>query len=115
MLGQNSKGKLIDERDLFDIADIEMIKQGEHRETDKELLEPKVGRRQAVSDMAALELMKRESGMKSTTELQGLNRESQTQVFNKLHGQGVSIRQFSRLSGLSKGVCERMCRDSRDT
>ena len=106
---------IIDEAGLFDIISIDEIKKREREKIPDELLESKVGRKQAISDEEARELMKNVSGTENATGFQGIERGSQEKVFGELRKRGVSIRQFSRISGLSKGVCERMARASRDT
>ena len=75
------------------------------------LLEPKTGRRAAKSDEEAFAQMKDLGGVKSASEFQTLGRETQASILSQLRGQGVSIRQFARLSGLGKGVVERLARE----
>jgi lambda repressor-like predicted transcriptional regulator len=58
--------------------------------------------------------MKKLGHAKSAAEFQGLDSAVQSKVFAGLRDQGVSIRQLARLSGISKGVCERLCRTTQD-
>ena len=58
--------------------------------------------------------MKKLSHAKSAAEFQGLDSAVQSKVFTKVRDQGVSIRQLARLSGISKGVCERLCRSTQN-
>ena len=110
----SSKNELIDEAELISIVSIKAIEEREQIAHTDELLEPKIGRKQAITDGAAYELMKKLSGVMSAEEFRCTEREMQTKVFSALHEQGVSIRQFARISGLGKGVCERMRSKSRD-
>jgi len=106
----HGKGELIDDKKLHDIVSIKEIKEGEQIETGEALLEQKIGRRQVISDDAAFELMKSICNINSATEFQEIGRKQQQRTLNELRKHGVSIRQFARLSGLSKGICERMSR-----
>jgi REP element-mobilizing transposase RayT len=110
----SNNNKMIDEQDLYEIVSVEMAEELENKEIRGEILEPQIGRRQNISDETAFELMKSIGDIKSATEYQALNRELQMKVFSKMREQGVSIRQFARLSGLGKGVCERMSREMQD-
>jgi REP element-mobilizing transposase RayT len=108
------KNDLIDEAELFAIVPINTIQELEHDEVKDNLLEPKIGRRLAISDEEAFIQMKVLGEIESAADFQSLDRKSQAQVLSGLRNMGVSIRQFSRLSGLSKGVAEGLCRISKD-
>jgi REP element-mobilizing transposase RayT len=69
------------------------------------------GRKPRHSDEEAIVLMAAAGGAASAGGFQALASERQRQVVSVLHGQGVSIRQLSRLSGLSKGIIERWLKD----
>ena len=104
-------GSLIDEADLFDIVPFEAIIDQERDIVQCVLLEPKTGRRVAKSDEEAFAQMKDLGGVRSASEFQALGRETQASILMQLRGQGVSIRQFARLSGLGKGVVERLAKE----
>ena len=110
----SEKNGLIDEAELYSITSKKDIEKLERIEIEGGILEPRIGRRQAISDEAAVEQMKRLSETKSATEFQSMGREDQIRVFAELRKHGVSIRQLARLSGLGKGVCECLCRAGRD-
>ena len=61
-----------------------------------------------LTDQAAAEKMTALVGIKNTAELQNLDRDTQTRVFLELRDQGVTVRQFARLAGVSRRVVERM-------
>jgi transposase len=42
------------------------------------------------------------------TEFQGLDEKKKARCMKKIHEKGVSVRQISRLTGISKGVVERL-------
>ena len=97
---------MIDEDELMEIAPVETIKEREHEEAECDFLEPVIGRRMTVADEEVLAQMKGLSGTGSVAEFQLLDRARQSIVFKKLRGQGASIRQMARVSGLGKGVVE---------
>ena len=111
MLG---KCEVIDEEELRKIVPLDEVKKREREETKCDLLEPKIGRRMALSDEDAFKQMKTLSGVKTTTEFQALDQQRQSRVFCEMRKKGASIRQLARLAGLGKGVVERLCRASRD-
>jgi len=102
--------ELVDEAELFGIITIEEIKNTEKAELGREFLEPRIGRKMALSDAEAFARMKASSGVKNVSGFQLLDREMQAEVFRKLKMQGVSMRQLARLSGIGRGVVERLCR-----
>jgi hypothetical protein len=63
-----------------------------------------------LSDQTAAEKMSELLGIKSTTGLQNLDRDTQSRVFLELREQGVTVRQFARLAGVSRRVVERMAK-----
>jgi hypothetical protein len=63
-----------------------------------------------LTDQATAEKITALFGIKSTAELQSLDRNTQTRVSLELRDQGVSVRQFARLAGVSRRVVERMAK-----
>ena len=102
---------MVDESDLFKIVPIEVIEERECVEIDGDLLEPKIGRGRAMTDEGALKQLKVLSNVRSISEFQLLNRELQAMVLLTLKDRGVSGRQLARVSGLSRGLVMRICRD----
>ena len=102
-------GGIVDEAALFEIVSYNEIVKLAQDADQKGILELE-NRYRPLADEAAAEMMRVSFNIKSTAELQGLDRDQQTQVFSKLHAQGVSIRQFARLAGIGRRVVERMAR-----
>ena len=105
LLGKKS---IIDEAELSNIISLETIPALDRQEIKDEILKPKIGRKLKISDSAAYDLLKEIGKVSNASAFQSLDRELQTEVYLQLWSKGVSIRQFARLSGLSKGVVERM-------
>jgi len=103
--------ELVDEAELFEIMSIKGIKNKELEELDCEFLEPKIGRRLTLSDAEAFAQMKAVGGVENVAEFQALERGEQAKVFFELKTLGASMRQLARLSGIGRGVVERLCRD----
>ena len=65
--------------------------------------------RKGVTETAAKEMIRREFGEASPV-LNAENRESVEQSIQRLSEEGVSVRQLSRLTGISKSIIERILR-----
>jgi REP element-mobilizing transposase RayT len=102
----------VDEEELFSYVPADVIKKLETTEVDCEALEPKAIYSKAITDADAVKLIKAISGAESMAGFQSLGRQKQALVFAELRGQGVSVRQFARLTGLGKGVVERLSRNA---
>ena len=63
--------------------------------------------RKRLTDSRVWELIRRSSGCETTAEFQGLERSKRDEVLRKALKEGVSIRQASRLTGISVGVIYR--------
>ena len=61
-----------------------------------------------LSDKDARKIIKRVSGCDNATEFQLIEQEQRDKYIRKLKNKGLSIRQISRLTGISKGVVERI-------
>ena len=108
------KPGIIDEEDLFGIVPLKTILEREGEDAGVDLLEPRIGRRLAISDDEAFAKMKSISGANSAAAFQALDQVMQARAFIGLRKSGASIRQLARLSGISKGVVERLCRTGQD-
>jgi hypothetical protein len=64
--------------------------------------------RRAVTDTQAQVVIEKISHCKTITEFQGLDEKKKERFIKKIYGQGVSIRQLSRLTGITKGKIERI-------
>ena len=67
--------------------------------------------RKHLTDSRAWELIRRSSGCETTAEFQGLERGKRDEVLRKALKEGVSIRQASRLTGISIGVIAKLGND----
>ena len=105
---------VVDEAELFDIVSVYTIRERETEEILCEALEPMIGRRMLISDEDALALLKSAGGVRGVSGFLALDRKSQATVLHSLRENGVSIRQFSRVSGLSKGIVEKLGRMGKD-
>ena len=61
-----------------------------------------------VNDSDARKIIRKVSKCDNATEFQELSQEKRNKVINKLKQEGLSIRQISRLTGISKGVVEKV-------
>ena len=59
-----------------------------------------------LTDDEAIALIKKVSKSKTVSEFQFLDRETRNSCIHKLHDKGLSIRQISRLTGISKKIVE---------
>ena len=75
-------------------------------------IHPKPSR--AVTDDRAREIIYQCSHCRTVTEFQSLNEKQKRKAVEKIHEKGVSIRQLSRLTGLSKGIIERYLQKTGD-
>jgi len=64
--------------------------------------------RRGVTDAQAQVIIQKVSRCQSMAEFQGLDEKKKARCMKKIHEKGVSIRQISRLTGISKGVVERL-------
>ena len=109
---QLGRCEMVDETELLDIIDIDAIIREESEEVHVEYLEPKIGRRLAMPDAAALSKIKAISGVKSMSEFQSLERAAQGEALVEAGKQGVSQRQLARLTGLGRTVIIRLCKNT---
>ena len=67
--------------------------------------------RRAVTDVQAQATIQKVSRCKTVTEFQNLDEKKKARYMKKIHEKGVSIRQISRLTGISKGIVERFLKE----
>ncbi len=103
----NNRREVIDKDFVYSIIDEESFIKYNNEDNEDECLEIDnlVFR---LSDKDARKEIKRVSGCESTTEFQMLAREERDKCIKKLRKNGLSIRQISRLTGISKGVIEKI-------
>ena len=61
-----------------------------------------------MSDEDAKKVIRKIAGCENTTELQLYGQEERNKCIKKMKDKGLSIRQISRLTGISKGIVERI-------
>ena len=61
-----------------------------------------------LSDKDAADIIKKISKCENTTEFQLIEKKQRDKYIKKLRQKGLSIRQISRLTGVSKGVIEKI-------
>ena len=66
--------------------------------------------RKHLTDRQAWEMIRRVSGCESTSEFQELERNKRATALRKILKRGVSIRQASRLTGISIGVIRKFAK-----
>ena len=92
---------------------LSMVSKGEftefHRNGDDNFMDIEE-KRNYISDINAIALIKEIGKCKSTTDLQSFDVAHRDKVIAELLGNSLSIRQISRLTGVSKGVVERISR-----
>jgi len=98
---------IVDEKELFSIVSLEQILEHECEVFPINPLAINARQQIVLSDDEVFVQMKVLGGVASTSEFQSLCPEKQAEVFKELHQYGVSIRQFSRLSGLGRGLIQR--------
>jgi REP element-mobilizing transposase RayT len=62
----------------------------------------------AIKDVDAIEIIKRVGGVASPLGIQDREKDERNQIVARLRGEGISIRQLSRLTGISKGVIQQI-------
>lgn len=70
-------------------------------------LEVSSAERRAVTDTQAKEIITKVSHCFTLVEFQELEEKKKTRFLQKIHDKGVSVRQLSRLTGISKGLVEK--------
>ncbi len=63
--------------------------------------------RRAVTDTDARVIIEKVSHCRTVTEFQGLEQRKQERYIQRIYQKGVSVRQLSRLTGISKGMVEK--------
>ena len=61
-----------------------------------------------ISDEDAKKIIRKITGCENTTELQLFAKEERNKCIKKMKNKGLSIRQISRLTGISKGIIEKI-------
>ena len=61
----------------------------------------------AVTDEQARKIIEKYAHCNTIPEFQGLENKKKEQAIKKIYQKGVSIRQISRLTGISKGLVEK--------
>jgi len=94
---------------ILSIMSVEQYIDFHKLESDAEFMDIN-GKATSLNDADAKEVMGTVSGCKSIAEFQTLEQGFRDQYIKKLKGRGLSIRQISRLTGVSKGITEKILR-----
>ena len=92
---------------IFDIIDRESLVQYIRQENNDECLEMETSGRRGVTDAVAVEMIKKEFGTLTPEPGRKRDRTAFSNSVAKLYKEGVSVRQLSRLTGISKGILQR--------
>ena len=103
----SSENDIVDADFVYKIMDKESFIEYHNRENEEKCLdiEDLVFR---LSDADAMKTIKRVSRCENATEFQVLEQSQRDKYIKKLKKSGLSIRQISRLTGVSKGIVERI-------
>ncbi|MDR0459535.1 MAG: transposase [Coriobacteriales bacterium] len=102
-------GGIIDESGLYEIIPRQEIEELEEIWGEETILGTN-RKPMRLTDQAVAKKMSTLFAIKSTAELQSLDRDTQARFFMELRKQGVSVRQFARLAGIGRRVVERMAK-----
>ena len=103
---------IVDETELAEIVPIISIKQKEH-----ELIEdyfpgdPRIRRRSAYADNTVAVMIKSLCGVQHGSEFQHMPREEQQTAVALLRKEKVPVRQIARMTGISKCIIEKWCKN----
>lgn len=106
-----TESKIIDTEYVFNIIDFEeFVRFNNQRNSDKCMdIDAKTIIR--VTDKQAEKLIFKYSKCKTVSEFQSLPNDKKEDFVKKIHNSGVSIRQLSRLTGISKGLIEKWSKE----
>ena len=102
------KDGLHDSQMVLEMMDAEEFKAWNAQAVDESCMDMSDRPRKQLTDKRAWELIRRSSGCKSTAEFQMLERGKRDAALGKALKGGVSIRQASRLTGISIGVIRKI-------
>ena len=97
---------LVDTTHAFKLLNNKDFKEYSNKESTEKILEYE-NNKFRVSDSDAKKIITIISKCNNTTEFQQINPHERRIIINKLKDEGMSIRQISRLTGVSKGIVER--------
>ena len=101
-------GALIDADDILDIWPLDEFRVLNETEVEEHCLEMPKEMRNHITDEKASVLIRKVSGCASASEFQGLDAVKRDKCLKNLRENGVSIRQLSRLTGVSIGVVRKI-------
>jgi len=103
------RSKIVDEAELFEVFPLYMIEDKVNEIVDSNLLEIEAETIKPISDDSVLEQIKVLGGVRSVTDFQLLDRDTQAKIIYELHQKGASLRQVARLSGMGRRLVTRLC------
>ncbi len=104
------KGKrtpIIDSTFVFEIIPKNSFSDLNERETEEKCLDIETVSFVRLTDQEAVRMIEKITKCKNAADFQKIDPDKQQKYVNKLHYAGVSVRQLSRLCGISKGMVEK--------
>lgn len=101
---------LVDSEFVFGVIPQEKFAEVNEAETNEVCLDIDITAHIRVTDQQALGIIQKITKCKNATEFQMIDPQKQQICIKKLHEKGLSVRQISRLCGVSKGYVERSVR-----
>jgi REP element-mobilizing transposase RayT len=101
---------LVDNARLFEIMPLADIRAFVKVQTEETFMDIKIGRRRRYSDAKAAEILAEICGAKNITHFQRLDSQTQAGAVLRMRRRKVPISQQVRITGLSKGIVEKLLR-----
>jgi len=103
-------GNLVDTDFVFGMIDRSDFIKFNNMSNSDTCMDIEIPSRIAVTETQARVIIEKISRCKTVTEFQGLEEKKREAYIKKIYGHGVSIRQLSRLTGITKGMIEKYLR-----
>jgi len=100
--------KLVDSSDIYDMIGQEEFRRFNNEINDDKCLEMEDQPRLRFTDEQAEKIIKRLAKSENISQIQQMNIKNRNSLIKKLKVKGISIRQINRLTGISKGIIERV-------
>ena len=101
-------GTLLDAADILEVWTLDEFKLLHETDVEERCLDMPKEMQLRLTDEKASQLIRKVSGCESTTEFQKLDAAKRDKCLKKLRDNGISIRQLSRLTGISVGVVRKI-------
>jgi len=104
---EGKKARIIDNELVFSVIPREVFLEVNEQIANEKCLDIEATVYARVTDQQAVKIIEKTTKCKNTAEFQKLEPDRQKKFIKKLHTKGLSIRQLSRLCGISKGIIEK--------